>query len=147
MTVQSVFAVLFVLCMLTQLDTSQQPAHDYVVVRDSGAAKITVRVHTSQILLVQLSSQLGTGYDWVVSRCDASLVEYKLLSDQESRLLQEQGVLKTAKSGHMAGSAEPRIFQFRPLSSGKTEIEFHSIRRREPEKVDKKLLVSIDISR
>jgi hypothetical protein len=133
--------------MLTQADTSQQPAHDYVVVRDSGAAKITVHIHTSQILLVQLSSQLGTGYDWTVSRCDSSLVEFKLLSKPESQILQDRGILKPGKSSNMAGSAELRLFQFRPLSPGNTEVEFHSIRPREPEKVDKKLSLSINISR
>lgn len=147
MLLQSALVVASLLCAVVQAESGQEPPRDYVVVRDSGAAKITVHLHTSQILLVELSTQLGTGYDWTVSRCDTSLVECKRLSGEEWRLLQERGVLKNDKSANMPGSAELRIFQFHPLSSGKAEVEFHSIRPRQPEKVDKTLSLSINISR
>jgi hypothetical protein len=132
--------------MAVQAESDRQPMHDYVVVRGGAARNATVHIYTSQILLVELSVQLGTGYTWAVARYNMSIVEGKRLSDDETRLLRESGVLKNERGPNMAGSAEFRVFQFRPLSPGKAEVEFHSIRPREPERVDKTFLLSINIS-
>ena len=76
----------------------------------------TVKVTTGGQVTVKLPWSPGTGYDWVLTRNDPSM----LLREGEART-------EPAKEP-MPGAPETRVFLFKALKPGSTALEFQSRR-------------------
>jgi predicted secreted protein len=76
----------------------------------------SVKVVTGGQVTVKLSWSPGTGYDWVLTKNDPSL-------------LRQEGEASTEPAKEpMPGAAETRVFHFKALKPGSTALEFHSRR-------------------
>jgi inhibitor of cysteine peptidase len=74
----------------------------------------TVKVGTGGQVIVRLAWSPGTGYDWVLTKNDASV------------LRQEGEASSEPAKEPMPGAPEIRIFRFKALKAGSTPLEFHS---------------------
>ena len=74
----------------------------------------TVNVVKGGQVTVKLVWSPGTGYDWILTRNDPSM-------------LQQDGEARTEPAKEpMPGAAETRVFLFKALKSGSTSLEFQS---------------------
>jgi inhibitor of cysteine peptidase len=86
-----------------------------IVVTKADNSKI-VKVATGGRVILRLNWSPGTGYDWVIAKNDASM------------LLQEGEAATEPNKNPMPGAPETRIFNFKALKAGTTELELHSRR-------------------
>jgi inhibitor of cysteine peptidase len=76
----------------------------------------TVKVGTGGQVIVRLAWSPGTGYDW-------------MLTQNDSTLLRQEGEASSEPAKQpMPGAAEVRIFHFKALKAGSTALEFQSRR-------------------
>src|SRR5664279_817903 len=73
----------------------------------------TVKATTGRQVTVKLAWSPSTGYDWVLTRNDPSM-------------LKQEGDAKTEPAKQpMPGAAETRVFTFKALKAGSSTLEFH----------------------
>ncbi len=95
--------------------TMEEKVSPNVIVTKADHAQ-TVKVTKGGQLTVKLAWSPGTGYDWVITRNDPSM-------------LRQEGETSTEPAKEpMPGAAETRIFHFRALQPGNTALEFQSRR-------------------
>ncbi len=76
----------------------------------------TVKAATGGLVIVRLAWSPGTGYDWMLTRNDPSV------------LRQEGEASSEPAKEPMPGAPEVRVFHFKALKAGSTALEFQSRR-------------------
>jgi predicted secreted protein len=95
--------------------TTEEKVSPNVIVTKADHAQ-TIKVAKGGQLTVKLAWSPGTGYDWVITKIDPSM-------------LRQEGEASTEPAKEpMPGAPETRVFHFRALKSGNTTLEFQSRR-------------------
>jgi predicted secreted protein len=99
----------------------------------------------SQTLLIVVPVQWGTGYSWKIVRDGAPLGTLEKLESPEIQRLTEQKILQVPAEKNWPGGAANQVFRLRPTKVGESRIELQLTRHSEPNKPDKKLIVTVNV--
>jgi len=99
----------FVLLAMMLLAACATPGSQTVTLTSADAGK-TVTLHTGDTLVIQLTGNPTTGYNWDVSKVDASI-------------LQAQGDVQFTPDTHAAGSGGTVVLTFLAASAGQTQLQ------------------------
>jgi predicted secreted protein len=126
---------------------SESAQKGYVVVGENqNGAEKTLRL--SELLLVDLPEQSGTGYGWQVSKIDREFLCLDRPNDEETDRLRQDGVLPDrAAPKNPFGGTDWQVFRMKPRKVGKTKIELDYARPWQPEKPAKKFLLNITVEK
>jgi len=103
------FALLFILVVGALLATCTTPANQTITLTDADAGK-TVTLQTGDTLVIHLAGNPTTGYNWGVSKVDASI-------------LQAQGDVQFTPDTNAAGSGGTVVLTFLAASAGQTQLQ------------------------
>jgi predicted secreted protein len=118
---------------------------DYVILSVS-ANETRVSLLLSQTLLIVLPAQMGTGYTWRAVQNADRFGTIEKLDSAEIQKLTKQGILEVASEKNLPGSSERQVFRLKPISNGTTQVELRYIRPWEPDKSERKFVVTLNIN-
>jgi len=126
--------------------------------REAGGAKKTyvvlsatdnetrISLKVSELLLVVLPAQPGTGCTWRAIRSGKPLGTVEKLNFNQVQELMKAGALPSASEEGSPGSTERQVFRLSPVGKGNTTLELHYVCVWEPNKVAKKFRVTLQVS-
>jgi predicted secreted protein len=119
----------------------------YVVVAETenGAEK---KLRLSELLLLDLREQPGTGYGWQLVSVDHEFWSVDTVKDEEAQSLRKTGILpdRAAQKGKFGGT-EWQVFRLKPRKVGSTRIELDYARPWQSESPAKKFVLKIVVEK
>ena len=117
--------------------------HQYVVA-DESSNGTNLKIQFSQLLLIDLPEQPGTGYGWQVLKFDRGMGKLDKLDDEEVESLRKTGTLPAhALPKGRFGATEWAVFRLKPRKLGTTEIQLVYVRPWQPEKPGKSFTLKV----
>lgn len=131
---------------MTHLSAQGRDSHSssYVILSEDDN-KSQVKLLLSQTLLIILPAQLGTGFSWHATRSDVSLGTLEKLDESEIQKLTRERILDLPSEKNLPGGTESQVFRLKPTSKGTSQVELRYIRFREPDKPDRKFVVTLNV--
>jgi len=106
---RALFVFSFILLVTTLLAACATSSNQTITLTDADAGK-TVELHTGDMLIIKLTGNPTTGYNWDVSKVDASI-------------LQAQGDVQFTPDSSAIGSGGTVVLTFLAASAGQTQLQ------------------------
>jgi predicted secreted protein len=105
-----------------------------------------INVKLSQVLLIVLEAQPGTGYTWQAARTGKLLGTIEKLNAREIQELMKDGSLASESNQGVPGSPEEQVFRLTPIARGVAMLELRYVRVWEPEKAARTFRLTLQVT-
>jgi predicted secreted protein len=137
------FSILVFICLAFTTALPRSHKHQYVIA-DESSNGTNVKIRSSEVLLIDLPEQPGTGYGWQALKFDRGMWKMDKLDDEEVESLRKSGILPAhALPKGRFGATEWAVFRLKPRKLGTTEIQLVYVRPWQPETPGKSFTLKV----